>query len=178
VADKGGIDAVVTAMRTHRDAVAVQDPGCKALCNISFLEYNKARMCAVDSFTTLVPVSYDYWSFSLEAWAFLVGVVQLAVAEKGGIEAVVAAMGAHRDAVQVQQFGCMTLAHIAILAANKARSHMFLCASVDKTSAAVNVDSDVIDDDCFRLISVNVIIQGAQNVSDQKNFDDGQVDLH
>jgi hypothetical protein len=43
VAAKGGIEAVVAAMRAHVGVAAVQEQGCGALENIASLQENKVR---------------------------------------------------------------------------------------------------------------------------------------
>ncbi|KAJ1495703.1 hypothetical protein T484DRAFT_1761716, partial [Baffinella frigidus] len=75
---KGGIEAVVQAMGLHRASAGVQEQGCGALMNF-----------VLNSLGNKV-------AFAAKA---------VAVAAKGGIEAVVEAMGGHVSSVGVQEWG-------------------------------------------------------------------------
>ena len=94
MANKGGIDVVVAAMRRHEASAEVALWGCRALWNIACdgalavdLVSCAKRLCAAAN--------------------------RVPVARKGGIDAVVAAMRRHEDNAAVAEQGCAALCNIA-----------------------------------------------------------------
>ncbi|KAJ1493403.1 hypothetical protein T484DRAFT_1879268 [Baffinella frigidus] len=87
VAEKGGVEAVVSAMRSHASHAGIQWRGSGALMNLALHKKNKAKV--------------------VEAG----GVEQ--VVEAGGVQQVAAAMAAHPTNTQVQEFGLGVFLNVA-----------------------------------------------------------------
>ena len=84
VVAKGGIRAVVRAMQAHASSVGVQKQGCRALANLP----------GCSALGTMSTLQHH---------------IAAAVAAEGGIEVLVAAMGAHSSSAAVQEAGCKAL---------------------------------------------------------------------
>jgi hypothetical protein len=147
VASKGGIEAVVSAMTSHRDVVTVQEQGCYALGWMSLLSANQASdvflfvgtlQCLVHSvMVSIIEGFVSVCSYFIKSRnhhivclsLFIVclweNLIQASIAAKGGIEAVLAAMSTHPGSAAVQERACATLASIAMLSENQASMRYF-----------------------------------------------------
>lgn len=91
---KGGIAAVVRAMEEHVSNAGVQEAGCASLASLANLGA-KAEKGKGENNRTVIPA-------------------------RGGIEAVIRAMGVHSSSAGVQEQGCAALANLAVSDGNKA----------------------------------------------------------
>lgn len=90
IARNGGIDAVVLALKNHRDNVNVQQNGCRAIGQFAYKNGLFDFNCCNDSDENRVTI-----------------------ARAGGVDATVAALKRHIGNPGVQEAGCAALRHLA-----------------------------------------------------------------
>ena len=133
IAAKGGIEAVVRAMAAHGSSAAVQQAGCAALTNLAANNDGiKVAIVAKDGIEAVVKAMAGHgssvgvqedgcWALANIASCESFGLylirwnapTRVAIAAKGGIEAVVRAMAAHESSEGVQRAGCAALKNFA-----------------------------------------------------------------
>jgi hypothetical protein len=135
IAAKGGIEAVVLAMGTHESSVVVQVSCLMALLNLAESAQNQVVFSAKGGIEAVVgamrarPQSLSRQERLLEArmqdfGCWILGSLAIkaenhvAIAAKGGVEAVVRAMGAHGSSALTAGLGCQALGRLAENAEN------------------------------------------------------------
>ena len=116
IAEKGGIDVILAAMKQHPDSTGVQEEGCWALGQVAY--YNAARSHTIAekggieaAFRAMTQHSHhekvqQQGCYALGKVAWNNDANRRTIAEKGGIEAAFRAMTQHSHDEDVQRWGC------------------------------------------------------------------------
>ena len=156
VAEKGGIEAVVAAMRRYPKNIEIQKQGYSALWNIAYDREIPSYVSAGDINGVMAIMNAHLKNADVQEFfckELLKKITknkitttkdhlqnQLMVVTAGGIKAVVAAMNAHLNNAAVQEYGCIILMRIAVLAEKQPK--VAVAGGIEAVVAAMNAHLD------------------------------------
>jgi hypothetical protein len=195
VAKKGGIKAVVAAMNAYLNNAFVQEQGYYALWNIAFNDKKTMPKVVLGSINVMVAImnaelyldNADVQEFFCKELLKKITKTKkitnkdhlqnlLMVVAAGGIKAVVAAMKNHLNNAAVQQYGCIILMGIAVLAENKPKVAVAVAGAggIEAVVAAMNEhagDAVVQEFGCGALANIAALAENQPKVAAAKGIE-------
>ena len=129
IAAKGGIEAIILAMKVHLASEALQQQACVALENLAENDDNKVKMARLGGMEAIIGAMKAHQTSEGVQEQALGALANLSMNEDnaaklavlGGMETVMRAMKAHPASGVVQEQACVALANLAVNADNAAK---------------------------------------------------------